>query len=90
MGLRRVLVDRAEPDYRAPSYRPLDRPLPVSSCEVDQEQPDTEELFEQVCLDTLKNGGDVSFIPSVSVPNGNQIAAILRFTEFWPREHALR
>jgi Bacterial archaeo-eukaryotic release factor family 7 len=47
---------------------------------LDQEQPDAEELFERVCLDTLKNGGDVSFIPSVSVPNGNQIAAILRFS----------
>jgi len=46
---------------------------------LEQGQPNAEELVERVCLDTLKSKGDVSFIPSLSMPNGRQIAAILRF-----------
>ncbi|MFA5508641.1 MAG: hypothetical protein WC314_05880 [Vulcanimicrobiota bacterium] len=46
---------------------------------LDQEQPEAEELFERACLDTLKNGGDVSLLSPLSFPNGDQITAILRF-----------
>lgn len=48
-------------------------------CRLDQQQPDAEELFERACLDTLRNGGEVSLLSPSSMPGEHQIAALLRF-----------
>ena len=44
-----------------------------------QDLPEAEELFERACLDTLRNGGQVSLLSPLSFSNGDQITAILRY-----------
>lgn len=45
----------------------------------EQQRPESEELFERACLDTLRNGGDVLVVDPDQVPGGDKIATILRF-----------